>query len=98
MALLQANNSMRKTFMVRILCTYWLNGLNGVTCVFVYLLQIINHVCSFNLDVNGLPSELRIFPRALSPAFFLALRLLFLAVLELGAPLSSFLEETQYKC
>jgi len=26
---------------------------------------------------NGLPSQLRIFPRALSPAFFLNLRLLF---------------------
>src|SRR6218665_1679489 len=37
----------------------------------------------------GLPSELRIFPRALSPAFFLTLGLPFLAVLESGAPLSS---------
>ena len=35
---------------------------------------------------------------ALSPAFFLSLRLLFLAVLESGAPLSSSLEEALYKC
>ena len=35
---------------------------------------------------------------ALSPAFFLNLRLLFLAVLESGAPLSSSLEEALYKC
>jgi len=47
---------------------------------------------------NGLPSQLRIFPRALSPAFFLNLRLLFLAMLESGAPLSSPLEEALYKC
>src|SRR6218665_412213 len=47
---------------------------------------------------NGLPSQLRIFPRALSPAFFLNLRPLFLAVLESGAPLISSLEEALYKC
>ena len=47
---------------------------------------------------NGLPSQLRIFPRALSPVFFfLNLRLLFLSVLESGAPLSSSLEEALYK-
>jgi len=45
----------------------------------------------------GLPSQLHIFPRALSPAFF-TLRLLFLAVLESGAPLRSSLEEALYKC
>ena|SRR6218665_1382217 len=45
------------------------------------------------IGINGLPSQLRIFPRALSPAFFLNLRLLFFAVLESGAPLSSSLEE-----
>ena len=48
--------------------------------------------------LNGLPSHLRIFIRTLSPAFFLTLRLLFLAVLESGAPLSSSLEEALYKC
>src|SRR6218665_993765 len=47
---------------------------------------------------NGLPSHLRTLPRALSPAFFLTLRLLFLAMLESGAPLSSSLEEALYKC
>src|SRR6218665_540244 len=47
---------------------------------------------------NGLPSQLRIFPRALSPAFFPTLRLLILAVLESGAPLSSSLEDALYKC
>src|SRR6218665_3239188 len=47
---------------------------------------------------NELPSQLRTLPRALSPAFFLNLRLLFLAVLESGAPLSSSLEEALYKC
>jgi len=47
---------------------------------------------------NGLPSELRIFDRILSPAFFLTLRLLCLTVLALGALLSSFLEEALYKC
>src|SRR6218665_3329967 len=47
---------------------------------------------------NGLPSELRIFNRTLSPVFFLTLRLLCLAVLVLGALLSSFLEEALYKC
>src|SRR6218665_3914596 len=47
---------------------------------------------------NGLPSQLWTLPRALSPAFFLKLRLLFLAVLESGAPLSSSLEEALYKC
>src|SRR6218665_1354515 len=47
---------------------------------------------------NGLPSELRIFNRTTSPAFFLTLRLLCLTVLVLGALLSSFLEEALYKC
>ena len=48
---------------------------------------------------NGLPSQLRIFPRALSPAFFITLRLVFIAVLqESGPPLSSFLEEALYNC
>src|SRR6218665_1591724 len=47
---------------------------------------------------NGLPSQFRIFPKALSPAFFLNSRLLFLAVLESGVPLSSSLEEALYKC
>src|SRR6218665_915781 len=46
---------------------------------------------------NGLPSQLRTLPRALAPAVFLTLRLLFLAVLESGAPLSSSLEEALYK-
>ena len=47
---------------------------------------------------NGLPSQLSIFCGALSPAFFLTFRLLFLAVLESGAPLSRFFEEALYKC
>src|SRR6218665_1482326 len=47
---------------------------------------------------NRLPSQLRTLSRALSPAFFLNLRLLFLAVLASGAPLSSSLEEVLYKC
>src|SRR6218665_2957745 len=47
---------------------------------------------------NMLPSQLRIFPRTLSPGFFLNLRLLFLAVLESEAPLGSSLEEALYKC
>src|SRR6218665_656082 len=47
---------------------------------------------------NGLPSQLRIFPRALSPAFFSKLKTALLAVLESGAPLSSSLEEALYKC
>src|SRR6218665_3286749 len=46
---------------------------------------------------NGLPSQLRIFPRTLSPGFFLNLRLLFLAVLESEAPLGSSLEQALYK-
>src|SRR6218665_2621646 len=46
---------------------------------------------------NGLPSQLRIFTRALQPALFLKLRVLFLAVLESGAPLNSSLEEGLYK-
>src|SRR6218665_3183296 len=46
---------------------------------------------------NSLPSELPIFLRALSPVFFLTLRLLLLAMLELE-PMSSFLEEALYKC
>ena len=50
----------------------------------------------FHLELERPPSELRISPRVLSPAYFLTLRLLFLAVLELGAPLSSFLEEALY--
>ena len=47
---------------------------------------------------NGFPSELRIFNRTTSPAFFLTFRLLCLTVLVLGALLSSFLEEVLYKC
>jgi len=35
---------------------------------------------------------------ALSPEFFLTLRLLVLAMLESGAPLNSSLEEALYKC
>ena len=48
---------------------------------------------------NWLPSQLRTLP--IEPChlrFFLNLRLLFLAVLESGAPLSSSLEEALYKC
>ena len=47
---------------------------------------------------NGLPSQLRIFPRASSPAFFLTSRPLLLAAQELGELLSSLLEEVLYKC
>ena len=47
---------------------------------------------------NGHPSELHIFNRTTSPAFFLTLRLLCLTVLMFGALLSSFLEEALYKC
>src|SRR6218665_3330113 len=46
---------------------------------------------------NGFPTELRIFPRVLSSAFCLNLRLLLAAVLELGVTLSSYLEEVVYK-
>jgi len=47
---------------------------------------------------NGLPSELRIFPRALSRTFFSHLKTVFLAALESRAPLSSSFEEALYKC
>src|SRR6218665_3867253 len=50
------------------------------------------------LTWNGLPSELSIFNRTTSPAFFFTLRLLCLTVLVLEALLSSFLEEALYKC
>lgn len=50
-------------------------------------------------SVIGLSTlKLRIFPKALSSANFSNLKTAPLAVLDLGAPLSSFIEETQYKC
>jgi hypothetical protein len=46
---------------------------------------------------NGLPLELRLLPRSLSDTFYNRLKTVLLAVLELGAPLSSPLQEVLYK-
>jgi len=78
-----------------------------ILAVFVFLL--LNLACSALCGISQLAFSLHVqtirvieeqssLPRALSPAFFLNLRLLFLAVLESGAPLSSPLEEALYKC
>src|SRR6218665_1212504 len=79
-------------------------------CIYIYIIYLTEVILPEHTPVGAdpcikisiwdrLPSQFRIFP--IEPChlhFFLNLRLLFLAVLESGAPLSSSLEEALYKC
>src|SRR6218665_1060159 len=47
---------------------------------------------------NGLPSQFRILPRALSPAFFSQLKTALFSRVGVGSALNSSLEEARYKC